>query len=355
MIRSWLIGRLPLSWRANIKRYIAGFDLLIVRFCSLSGFTASLYYTFLSLKFYREHKAVLQARLQFAKQLKQPGRSSARLRRNIHRLEKGLVMQPRKPVFAEAYISETLEAYQAALASKNMCEQELGWATDVLQQYFSVVADNPAILAARKQFNQLTSDIEIDGSAVPYAYHTLPDNPVSYAGLLTLFQRRRSVRWYQKKAVASVLLQQAVSAAALAPTACNRQPFQFYVLNNASKAADVARCAMGTVGFAGNIPCLIVIVGDLSAYEAERDRHVIYIDAALASMQLMLALETLGLQSCPINWPDEESREREIAKKLGLEYWQRPVMLLAVGYADPVGGVPFSAKKKTEQLIKDLS
>ncbi|MFT5547949.1 MAG: nitroreductase [Rheinheimera aquimaris] len=100
---------------------------------------------------------------------------------------------------------------------------------------------------------------------------------------------------------------------------------------------------------------MIVVVGDLSAYEAERDRHVIYIDAALASMQLMLALESLGLQSCPINWPDVEERERAMAQKLSLDYWQRPVMLLATGYAMPEGGVPYSQKKPAELLIKDLS
>lgn len=353
-MKAWLVSRLPLSLRQAIKACVASIKLTLVRCCAGNGVLASLYYTVFSSQFYREHKAVLQARLEFARRVKLPLQSSAQLRRNIHRLEKGLIMQPRRPVFAEAYIGETLTAYKAAVASKALCPQELSWATDVLQQYFTVVSDNPVINAARAQFHALSSGAA-PGSAVPYAHHTLPDNPVSYSQLLTLFQRRRSVRWYQQTPVDAALVQQAVAAAALAPTACNRQPYQFYVVNNAQKAADIAKCAMGTVGFADNIPCLIVVVGDLSAYEAERDRHVIYIDAALASMQLMLALESLGLQSCPINWPDEEPREREMAEKLGLQYWQRPVMLLATGYARPDGGVPFSQKKPPQQLIKEIN
>lgn len=354
MIRARLVSLIPVFARQRIKAGLAAIKRAVIRCCAGNGFFASLYYSFFNHKFYREHKAVLQAQLEFARRVQKPLNSSARLRRNIHRLEKGLIMQPRRPVFAEAYIGETLTAYQAAVASKALCPQELGWATDVLHQYFTVVSDNTVIAAARAQFNALSSGA-VSGSAVPYAHHTLPDNPVSYSQLFTLFQRRRSVRWYQQKPVDSALVHEAVAAAALAPTACNRQPYQFYLINNPEKAADIAKCAMGTVGFADNIPCLIVVVGDLSAYEAERDRHVIYIDAALASMQLMLALESLGLQSCPINWPDEEPREREMAEKLQLQYWQRPVMLLATGYARPDGGVPFSQKKPPQQLIKEIN
>jgi nitroreductase len=139
-----------------------------------------------------------------------------------------------------------------------------------------------------------------------------------------------------------------------APSACNRQPFKFIQLSGAD-AATAAGFAMGTTGFAAQIPTLLVVVGDLSAYPAERDRHVIYIDGALASMQLMLALDTLGLASCPINWPDVERLERKMDKFLQLQPWQRPVMLIAVGYPDPTGGIPFSAKKSVVQTLVPFS
>jgi nitroreductase len=355
-MKAWLRQLLPPALRLSLRQWLAKVQLLLVRLFAVNGFTASLYYTFFSRQFYREHKAVLKGRLNFAAKLKKPDGSSVRLRRNIHRLEKGLIMQPRKALFAEAYIADTVAAYQKAQQSGRICQQELNWATDVLYAYFAAVQPNASIVALQTRFNAVAPQRSSEHSAaVPYAQKTLPTNPVSYSALLTLFQRRRSVRWYQNKAIDSALLHQAIAAAALAPSACNRQPFQFYLINNAEKAAAIAKCAMGTVGFADNIPCLIAIVGDLSAYEAERDRHVIYIDAALAAMQLMLALETLGLQSCPINWPDVEARERMLAKKLALDYYQRPVMLLATGYAEPEGGVAFSQKKTSELLIKDLS
>ena len=108
---------------------------------------------------------------------------------------------------------------------------------------------------------------------------------------------------------------------------------------------------MGTKGFSQNVPCTIVVSADLACYPTERDRHLIYIDSALASMQLMLALETLGLSSCPINWPDIEPLERKMSKYLNLPLSIRPVMLMAVGYALEDGKIPFSQKKSPTQLI----
>lgn len=96
----------------------------------------------------------------------------------------------------------------------------------------------------------------------------------------------------------------------------------------------------------------MVVVGDLSAYPYERDRHLIYVDASLASMQLMLALETLGLSSCPINWPDIEVMERGMAEVLDLSFHERPIMLISVGYPDPTGNIPFSQKKSSDSMIR---
>lgn len=314
---------------------------------------ASLHYLLFSRQFDREHKAVLQGRLEYKRSLKQVGRSSALIRRNIHRLEKGLIMQPRRAVFASDYISETVALYAKAVEQASLCDAEFKWATDVLTQYFAVVEDNAVIAKARALFHS-TQESAVVATSIPYAHKTLAAAKVSFADLSALFLRRRSVRWYQQKAVDPVLIRQAVNSATLAPSACNRQPYRFDLLSNASDAAEIARCAMGTTGFADNIPCLIVVVGDLSCYPAERDRHVIYIDASLAAMQLMLALETLGLSTCPINWPDIEEREARLQKKLGLAYHERPVMLMAVGYADPEGGVAFSQKKTDELLLRQI-
>ncbi|PTB87647.1 nitroreductase-like protein, partial [Pseudidiomarina aestuarii] len=188
--------------------------------------------------------------------------------------------------------------------------------------------------------------------SIPYPHHELPEPAISTDELRKLFVRRRSVRWYLDQPVPEDKVREAINMASLAPSACNRQPYHFHFINNAQQAAKVAGFAGGTVGFNQNLQSLIVVVGDLNAYPTERDRHCIYIDASLATMQLMLALETMGLSTCPINWPDIEFRERLMEQELELPPHQRPIMLLAIGFADPEGGVPYSAKKSDALLVK---
>jgi len=315
---------------------------------------ASIFYAFFSRQFSREHKAVLAGKAAYQQSLKDIGETSVLLRRNIHRLEKGLIMQPRRDVFAENFIGETVKIYQRAIKLDSINLEEKKWVTDVLEEYFNVVKDTKTIAKARRAFNQVLSQTHDKVKYIPYLFESLPKNDVQYEELKKLFIKRRSVRWYQDKEVPSELIEKAVNLATLAPSACNRQPYSFYVSQTKEKAVQIAKCAGGTPGWADNIPCTIVIVGDLSAYLGERDRHLIYIDGSLAAMQLMLAFETLGLSTCSINWPDVEADEQKLEKLLALKSYERPIMLLSVGYAQDKGGIPFSQKKSQQVLIRKV-
>ncbi len=327
-----------------------------LRLFSINGFLASLYFCLFSRRFYGEHHAVLKGRLQYFRDLKASPASSPQLRRNIHRLEKGLIMKPRRPVFGEAFIQETVQAFNRARATDGYSAEELKWAGDVLDEYFSVVEGTAVIDAARRSFDRGPDgpDEARSSGSKPYPRADSPATSISFDDLHLLYQRRRSVRWYLQQPVPLALIDKAVNSAALAPSACNRQPFRFIVSTEPKSATRIAECAGGTAGFAQQLPAIIVVVGDLSAYPLERDRHLIYIDGALASMQLMLAAETLGLSTCPINWPDVDNAEQRIRGLLELPPHERVIMLIAIGYGDPDSGVPFSQKKQGELLLSEF-
>jgi len=88
----------------------------------------------------------------------------------------------------------------------------------------------------------------------------------------------------------------------------------------------------------------------LDAYFHERDRHVIYIDASLSAMAFMLALETLGLSSCCINWPNLQDKETAVAKMLGLRPYENVVILIAIGYPMAESLIPASDKKSLPEI-----
>lgn len=318
---------------------------------------ASIYYAFCTQSFSREQQAVLSGKKRFDDSVADLSSTSSLLRRNIHRIEKGLISRPRRDVFAVEYIEETVDVYERALQVRSHRGlAELAWARDVLRQYFSVTGSHVLLDRLRPRFAAFPDPVSKcvpDRSNIRAPYCREPGTAaVSIHDLVQLARRRRSVRWFEQKPVPRELLLRAAEVATQSPSACNRQPFEFRIFDDPLLVSQVARLPAGTTGYAHNFPCIIAVVGRLRYYFDERDRHLIYIDGSLATMAFVLALETLGLGSCCINWPDIEERERAAASLLKLESDERPVMFLAVGYPEATGLVPYSEKRPPEELCR---
>jgi nitroreductase len=340
--------------RNRIGRVLHRIDRALLPLAAASPFRAKVYYLF-NPAFEREQHATLSGRWHHIRHVASSAVAAVVVRRNIHRLEKGLCMVPARDRFALEYIDETLTAFGDLLKGPQAHEQPLiRYAHDVLSAYFAATrwaAAAPQPNRFERLSAQAREQIGAGTPAVPAAQQLLPPTDVSYTQFLTLTQRRASVRNFKPIDVPRAAIEQAVAAAAQAPSACNRQPLRYIAVADNPTKLQLARLPMGTAGYAEGIPLMLAVVGDLSAYPFERDRHIIYIDASLANMQFMLALETLGLASCSINWPDMEARERKAAALLKLAPYERIVMLMAVGYPDPTGLVPHSEKKSVEEML----
>lgn len=308
--------------------------------------------------FNREQYAVLRGRRNYYRNLKKDRASHVELRRNIHRLEKGMIMQPRRPIFARDYIAETIDFYeqavtQCAVDATSIDQTEMEWAHNVLREYFALVKHGDVMVdAARERFTATLTTFtpKNNDKKSPFERKQGAKSVVSYDDLMTLAMQRRSVRWFAKKKVPRDLIDKALLVGRQSPTACNRLPYEFKIFDDPKMVKKVAGIPFGAVGYSHQIPTIIVVTGKLDSYFSPRDRHAMYVDASLASMGFMYALETLGLSSSVINWPDFEPLEAKMQKTLQLDTSERVIMLIAVGYADENGGIPFSQKKSLEVL-----
>jgi nitroreductase len=303
--------------------------------------------------FNRERYAILTGRAAYRRNQDRVHATSPRLRRNIHRLEKALIMEPRRPRFALAYIAETVEAYELYQQDCSLTDAKLArWSTDVLHAYFAAVDKNDELEALETRFLVAAGEApdSVEESHSPFLRGASPELTVAHEDLLNLAIRRRSVRWFEDRPVDRDLIDKALLVARQSPTACNRQPFEYRIYDDPGMVRKVAAIPFGAAGYHHNIPTVVVLVGKLDNFFSARDRHVIYIDASLSAMAFMLGLETVGLASSVINWPDFEPLERKMARVIGLEPYERVVMLLAVGHPRDDAGVPYSAKKSLEYL-----
>lgn len=350
-----MIKRFKSIYNTKVMKIFGRIKLSIFRLIYKSNKLSTLYYLIFSDAFDRESKAVINGILRYEGEPYPYQQSSYLLRRSIHRLEKGLLMKPRRDIFALEYINDAIDCYeQLAQSSSGDQNDEVNWAHDVLALYFKVTGSHPIIDKARERFNSFTGRgfPQKDALFVPYARDINNKPPVDYESFLKLAYQRRSVRWYLPKPVPRELVDEAIKIASLSPSACNRQPFIFRIFDEPELVQKIAALPGGTTGFYQNFPMIVVLVGQLGAYASERDRHIIYIDGSLAAMSFMFALETLGLSSCAINWPDIKTKENKMADFLRLASDERVIMLISVGYPDPEGLVAYSQKKDLDMLRK---
>lgn len=177
---------------------------------------------------------------------------------------------------------------------------------------------------------------------------------------LTLLRGRRSVRSYRPEPVPQELLDQLLTAATLAPSAGNRQDWEFIVVVDATAkellaTATQARWQELTAGaeesgalaelrrYADNFtwfasaPAVIAVtcrrpetfmqelLGDAAAIVAGQR-----LSAAMAAQNLMLAAQAAGLGSCCLTGP--LAADAALRNLLGLNARQELVCMITVGY-----------------------
>ncbi|NNK94074.1 MAG: nitroreductase family protein [Desulfobacterales bacterium] len=318
---------------------------------SLSWVFTAVYYALFSRAYIREQRAVVAGLNRHFTDLKNES-SLFLLRRNVHRIEKGLVMPRRRPVFAKEYIGETVDYYNKCVSrySEDQMPLEITWSRNVLLSYFGAVesASEPLIDQAKESFFTIEKNRTLSQS-IPYMRGEQP-SPVSYNDLHRLVHQRKSTRTFLKKSVPRNLVDKAVEIASKAPSSCNRQPTHYRIYDEPELRKEMTLLPLGAAGFADNIPMICALTGDLSAYFYERDRHSIYIDGCLSAMLFMLALETVGLASCPLNWAEINELDRKFETKIGIPKHERVIMFIAIGYPDPEGHVAFSEKRDLDLL-----
>lgn len=110
------------------------------KICYKSSILSSLYYVLFSSSFSRENQAVLAGKAKHIRETVKIKSNYFLLVRNTHRLEKGLLMRPRREVFATGFIKETVDSYIGIFEKqKEGNDLQSKWFTDVLSEFLKFV------------------------------------------------------------------------------------------------------------------------------------------------------------------------------------------------------------------------
>ena len=187
----------------------------------------------LSKNYYREHKSFLEGAYEYENSIKNNTLNVSFLRRNIHRIEKGMLMKPRRDEFALRFILETVNSFSVLDKKELLNVSEYNWAFEVLTEYFKLVKSNHInYKKAYEIFNKVKPYAVQNGQQkkIPFIIGNNKSN-LTYEDFLQLNQSRKSVRWFKEKIVPKVIIDKALEIASLTPSSCNRLPYRYIISN----------------------------------------------------------------------------------------------------------------------------
>lgn len=166
-----------------------------------------------------------------------------------------------------------------------------------------------------------------------------------------VLQQRQSCRSYDPRPVAKEDILACLEAAALAPSACNSQPYRFTVCSGSFGRAVAKACTgMGMNKFALEAPCTIVVEEapyNKTAAAGSRFKKQDYrsIDIGLAVGQLVLEAQNRGLATCILGWFDEKKLQQLVGTEARIR------LVITLGYAKE--GDPL--RKKSRKPLEAVS
>lgn len=168
-----------------------------------------------------------------------------------------------------------------------------------------------------------------------------------FAQYLNLAERRYSCRDYLAEPVSRHDVASLLEAARLAPSACNRQPWTFMVVDTPRLHAAVAACYKRQWFAAAPVYIIALAHTDEAWVRPDDGKRHSDIDLAIATEHICLAATAHGLATCWIcNFDPTALREA-----LSLPETIEPVAILSLGWPAKESEIPSKTRKTLDQIV----
>lgn len=142
---------------------------------------------------------------------------------------------------------------------------------------------------------------------------------------------RTSVRAYADRAVEKEKTDKLLHAGMAAPTAMNRQPWHFVVVDDRQLLNAIAKTTPNA-GMAKNAPLAIIVCGDSNKFAKGEAREMWIQDASAATENILLQAHAMGLGAVWTGTFPAENRIKAISSLLGMPDNLIPFCTIVIGY-----------------------
>ncbi|MBQ7976894.1 MAG: nitroreductase family protein [Clostridia bacterium] len=152
---------------------------------------------------------------------------------------------------------------------------------------------------------------------------------LSEATFEELAKGRHSIRSFSDKPLDVETVKKAIELAQTAPSACNRQPVRVAHICDKDLCKQILDIQGGAKGH--SVSELLLVVSDLHLYRYMSETGTPYLDAGIFLMNLLYALTSYNIGSCPLIWNDYSQRGKDLRNIIKLPQNMHVVAVVQIG------------------------
>ena len=256
---------------------------------------------------------------------------------NYHSIEKGMLFKNMKKGFAEYRIRNLHKILTDPEIIQNVKKSQIRIGYQVVCKYYEI-------------HQNLNYSIEYFYTSKQYDFYKkilAEQYQFSFEGVLNwnkndfsdstkknfkeFAHSRKSVRDFTGEKIDLDLIRSVVELANTAPSVCNRQASNVYLIEDKEKIDKILKIQAGFTGYSKNVSQLLILTNDRKYYYTVGERYQFYIDGGLYLMNLLYALHYYGVGNCPANWGKTIKEEIAIRKVIDIPISEQIICLVPIG------------------------
>lgn len=143
--------------------------------------------------------------------------------------------------------------------------------------------------------------------------------------------KRRSVRKFKEKEITNDMTELLLKSAMAAPSACNKQPWEFYIIRNKEILEQLRQVSPYSDRTA---PLIIIVAGNDKRSLSHKINDFWIQDCSAAIENILLTAIEMGLGTCWCGLFPMVTPTKRVRKILNLEEHIIPLALIHIGYPD---------------------
>ena len=277
-------------------------------------------------RFYRESSAVLGEKdCEFI---------CRELRILTHAIEKGLSLRNVKKGFGKEKIQAIkhyLDQY-IGIGNWSYDREAFDNAVEILMKYISL-ADLYQLDIEGIEVGRYTKYIEVNSIELCEGIKPLNvdvfEDIVNKTDFAAFAEARHSMRMFSEIRPDEALVKKAVSIATTAPSACNRQSSRVIHIRDLEICGKILDMQGGAKGH--DITELLLLLSDMTLYRYVSETGLPYLDSGIFLMNLLYALTSCKLVTCPLIWDDTSDAREKIREIIDVPNHYRLMAIVQIG------------------------